>query len=156
MNSHTPFFAPELSVNGWKDLNSNPEEFVQKSIFLKRPELEDYGNSINYQLKYLIKFILEKGRNDLFLLIGDHQPPVIAKSKDGFETPVHIISRDSTFIGDFLKYGFSAGLKIKDQNKSVRHEGLYTIFLREFIQNYADSSSVLPEYLPEGISILRK
>ncbi len=156
MNSHTPFFAPKISENGWENLNKDPEEFVQKSVFLKKPKLSDYGNAINYQLTYLIRFISEHGGNDLFVLIGDHQPPVIAKSKDGFETPVHIISRDSTFIDGFEKYGFNRGLQIDDLNKSVRHEGLYSIFLREFMRNYADSSAILPNYLPEGISIIKK
>jgi hypothetical protein len=156
MNSHTPFFAPEISENGWESLNKNPKEFVQKSVFLKKPELSDYGNAINYQLTYLIKFILKNGENDLFVLIGDHQPPLIAKSKDGFETPVQIISRDSTFINGFSKYGFNQGLQIAELNKSVRHEGLYTILLREFMRSYADSSAVLPDYLPNGINIKRK
>ena len=156
MNSHTPFFAPEISQNGWKDLNKNPEEFVQKSVFLKKPELKDYRNAINYQLKYLVKFILESGGNDLFILVGDHQPPVIAKSRDGFETLVHIISRDSVLINGFSKYGFNKGLQITNMDYSIRHEGLYTIFLREFMRTYADSSAVLPAYLPEGINIKRK
>lgn len=156
MNSHTPFFSPEISKNGWRDLNKNPDEYVRKSVFLKKPETEDYGNSINYQLDYLTKFIIQNGGNDIFVLIGDHQPPVIAKSKDGFETPVHIISKDSTFVDGFSKYGFNNGLRITNLNNSVRHEGLYTLFLREFMQSFAVNPDNLPEYLPEGINIKNK
>ncbi len=156
MNSHTPFFAPVISKNNWQELNQNPGELVQKSVFIKKPELKDYGNSINYQLNYITKFIVEKGENDLFILIGDHQPPVIAKSKDGFETPVHIIAKDSAFVNGFKKYGFNSGIKISNLENSVRHEGLYTIFLREFMRSYADSSEGLPNYLPEGINIKNK
>ena len=153
MNSHNPYFSPEISKNGWRGLNRNPEEHVQKSVFLKQPEIEDYGNSINYELNFLTKFILQNGGNDIFILIGDHQPPMIAKSKEGFETPVHIISSDSTFVDGFNKYGFNNGLQVMNLNTSIRHEGIYSIFLREFIRNYGVNPDNLPEYLPDGIDI---
>ena len=156
MNSHNPFLPPEISKNGWRDLNKNPENVVQKSVFLKRPDIKDYGKAINYEISFLTDFILRNGGNDIFLLIGDHQPPIIAKSNDGFETPVHVISRDSTFIHGFSKYGFTNGLRITDLDTSVRHEGIYTIFLREFMRNYAVNSDSLPEYLPKGINIMNQ
>lgn len=153
MNSHNPFLTPEVSINGWKNLNNNPENVVQKSVFLKKPEINDYGNAINYQLSYLMNFICNNGDNDIFILIGDHQPPLIATAKDGFETPVHIISRDSLFVEGFGKYEFNSGLHINDLDFSIRHEGFYSIFLREFIDNYALDNNNLPEYLPTGIQI---
>ena len=156
MNSHNPFLSPEISKGGWKTLNKDPEINVQKSVFLKNPDIKDYGKSINYQLEYLTDFILQNGGNDIFLLIGDHQPPVIAKTRDGFETPVHIISGDSTFVDGFNTYGFNSGLQIANLDTSIRHEGIYSIFLREFISNYALDSDNLPAYLPEGINIKKK
>jgi len=156
MNSHNPFLSPDISINGWMELNKDPEIKVQKSVFLRTPEINDYGNSINYQLNYLTNFIFKNEGNDIFILIGDHQPPVIAKSSDGFETPIHIISKDSIFIDGFSKYGFNNGLRITNLETSIRHEGFYTIFLREFIRNYAVNKDSLPDYLPKGIYIKNK
>jgi hypothetical protein len=151
-NSHHPFFSPDSIVNNWKLLNNKDSLPDKNPVFLQKPQAKDYLKSVKYDLMAFTQFILKEGKeNDIFIIIGDHQPPVITLHNDGFETPVHIISRDSSFVEGFLKYGFEPGLQIHNLNNFVRHEGLYSMFMLEFLRQYATDTVELPEYKPNGL-----
>ena len=147
-NSHTPFFKPyEIKADWsiWNDIEG-PD---QPGRFFRKPTLENYLKAIMYQLDYIFQIIEDGGENDLYIIVGDHQPPAL--DAQGFETPIHIISKDSTFIKGFENYGFTSGL-LPDKNRiSLKHEGLYTMLLRELKRNYSSDSILLPDYLPNGI-----
>ena len=68
----------------------------------------------------------------------------------GFETPVHIISKDSSFLAGFVEEGFTSGMKVKGGKVTFKHEGLYSLIMREFVSNYGKDSLNLPVYLPNG------
>ncbi len=151
-NSHTPFISPQI-VGDWKSLNHyNGRKHIHKG-FLKEPKKEDYFTSICYQFDNLNRFINNYGAdNDIFFLIGDHQPPLLSNPDDyGFYTPVHILSRDKKFLAGFKEFGFKSDIKTCENY--VKHEGLYSIFLREFIKNYGTSKNNLPEYEPNGLQL---
>ncbi len=151
-NSHSPYIPPVL-VDDWKSLNhSNGNTHIHKG-FLKYPETDDYKKAIQYQLHNLSRFISDHGRdNDLFIVIGDHQPPILSDPKQhGLETPVHVISRDGHFLNHFKDYGFN--LDISAVNSFIRHEGFYSLFLQAFANAYAYSAENIPEYEPEGIKL---
>ena len=97
----------------------------------------------------MFDFIRKNGRsNDIFVIVGDHQPPALGTTD--FKTPIHIISKDATFVSGFLNYGFSEGL-LPETHQEMNHEGFYSMFLREFIRNYGTDSTNLPSYFPNGI-----
>ena len=151
-NSHTPFFSPDSLASDWRSLNNTRQKIEQKSVFLRNPKFEDYSKAIDYSLKMFAQFIISQGKeNDIFILIGDHQPPFLTRNKDGFDTPVHIIVRDKKFGAGFSKYGFTPGMHIPEHSIPLRHEGIYSMFMREFIRNYGADTTHLPEYLPLGI-----
>ncbi len=147
-NSHNPFLLPHNIMEDWRRWGEiNGEN--QPSRFFQKPTLGNYEKAINYQLDYIFQIINNSSQNDLFIIIGDHQPPALAT--EGFETPVHIISKDSTFIKGFENYGLTSGL-LPDKTKTpLKHEGLYTMLLRELKRNYSSDSISLPDYLPNGI-----
>ncbi|MDN5202641.1 hypothetical protein QQ008_14730 [Fulvivirgaceae bacterium BMA10] len=154
VNSHNPFASPTNAVDDWRSLNRSPKGLPQDSDFFSKPTLENYQSAIKYQLDYLSQFIVKNGsENDIFLLIGDHQPPLLASDEDGFETPVHIIAKDSTFIGDFVNEGFQEGLIIEEGNRAFNHAGLYSLFMRQVIKNYGIANEDLPVFFPEGVKL---
>ncbi len=105
-------------------------------------------------LSALIQFITQvPDSNTIFILIGDHQPPVITGANDGFDTPVHIISRNKDFTGAFMQFGFREGMKADEKAIPIRHEGIYSMFMREFVRFYGTDHSPLPEYRPYGIKV---
>jgi hypothetical protein len=136
----------------WRSLNRNGDKNRNpKSVFLKNPKSTDYLKAVCYDIKVLSRFIITNADcNSIFILIGDHQPPIIAGRQDGFETPVHIISRKKSFTDGFIQYGFRQGMEAAEGNP-VHHEGIYSMFMREFIRNFGRDTSRLPSYLPLGI-----
>ena len=38
-----------------------------------------------------------------------------------------------------------------EHDVTMKHEGLYSMLVRELIRNYGPEGAVLPEYFPEGI-----
>lgn len=150
-NSHSPFGSPETIVPDWKSLNTPFKEPQFSSSIFVRPKLDDYKKAIRYQLHFLIDFITKEGTdNDLFILIGDHQPPVFPKPDAEWETPVHIISKNKAFIEQLTQYGFAEGLLANTSKNYIRHEGLYSLLMRELIRAYGPDQSVLPDYKSEG------
>lgn len=151
-NSHTPFIHPQL-VGDWKSLNNEAQEgdHLHRG-FLKEPKLEDYASAINYQLDNLADFINRHGKdNDIFWVMGDHQPPLLSDpDKHGVSTPVHIISKDQSFLESFRAYGFNTNLDLSID--PLKHEGLYSIFLRSLIQTYGQTDELIP-YQPDGLQL---
>ncbi|NBC83489.1 MAG: sulfatase-like hydrolase/transferase [Bacteroidetes bacterium] len=151
-NSHTPFCAPDSVSNNWRTLNSGSSIERPESVFIQKPNNEDYIKSIEYQIDFISDFICRSDSNNIFLVIGDHQPPHLTTENDGFETPVHIIAKDTSFISGFTEYGFNNGYIISSRDEIIHHEGIYSLFMREFLRNYANIDS-LPVYRPKGIQI---
>ena len=112
---------------------------------------QNYLQALDNTLDSLEEFItsLEK-ENSVIVLIGDHQPPVVSRHDDGYGTMVHIISQDVDFLESFQEYGFVKGLVLDSLEPTIRHEGLFSLFVRNFIAQYGKSPWVLPPYLPNG------
>jgi len=147
-NSHTPFYSP-VFVRNWKELRNTPDQLVGHN-FLQKPDLKDYILAIDYQLEFLADFIVQKGKgNDVFLVIGDHQPHGLCNQSDGPETIVHVISKDADFLSEFDQYGFRD--TIEKLNNPVKHEAMYSIFLRSFVKTYGKVDQEIPDYEPNGI-----
>jgi hypothetical protein len=153
--THNPFYSPDSLAPDWQSLNSEADSIsYHASVFLKKPRITDYAKAVRYDLSVLVKFITQvPDSNAIFILIGDHQPPVITGPNDGFDTPVHIMSRNKEFIKTFLQYGFREGMKADEKAAPIRHEGIYSMFMREFVRFYGNEQSMLPEYRPYGIKV---
>ena len=115
-NSHYPWTPhPEL-VDDWRTLNrAQAEPATPDSAETGQAALRQrYLHAIEYQLRMLTEFILHNGdENSVFVLIGDHQPPMVSRRADGWATPVHIIAKDQALIDAFAAYDFTPGLQRK-------------------------------------------
>jgi hypothetical protein len=153
-NSHYPWTPQPEVVQDWRDLNQPAADPTaplpeQLSHDTKR---RNYFNAVEYQLRFLTDFILDTGHEDaIYVLVGDHQPQQVSRRSDGFETPLHVISRDAGFVQSLQAYGFDDGLLAQDTTVDLRHEGFYSLFVRALLANYGQGDRVLPEYLPYGI-----
>jgi hypothetical protein len=152
-NSHSPFVAPPLMEN-WTTVNDGTQgtDLEDSSSIFVQPKLEDYQAAIAYQLKFIEQFILQEAKpTDVFILMGDHQPPAIAIEKDGMETPVHIISQDEELVQHFKQYGFEEGLWKANSNTFLNHESIFSMLVRAFYERFGDGTQDLPPYLANGI-----
>ncbi len=154
-NSHYPWRTlPEL-VDDWRAMNDGNkvvERFIEDNRSLPNKQA-DYLAAINYELSFLTDFILNKAEDDaIFILIGDHQPGYVTRRSDGFDTPLHIVSRDSLFLERFMDYGFEQGLELDNPRPVLRHEGFYSLFMHALLDQYGLGTSQIPPYLPNGLA----
>jgi hypothetical protein len=153
-NSHYPWTPQPEVVQDWRTLNqpaADPSSPLpdQLSQATKR---RNYLDAVEYQLRFLVDFILETASDDaIYVLVGDHQPQQVSRRTDGFETPLHVISRDAGFVQSLRDYGFDDGLLARDLTADLRHEGFYSLFVRALLASYGQGDRVLPDYLPYGV-----
>jgi hypothetical protein len=155
-NSHYPWRALPQVVEDWRAMNDGNAVvtvFEDDAISLSSKQ-ENYLDAITYELSFLTDFILKEADDDaIFILIGDHQPGNVTRRTDGFDTPLHIISKDKTFLENFADYGFEPGLQVDNPSPAIRHEGFYSLFMRTLLEHYGHGDSKLPPYFPNGVQL---
>lgn len=151
-SSHYPYAPLPPLVEDWRTLNEMvdtqaPIDDETREHAVRR---QDYFDAIAYDLQMLVQFIVEnEDENALFVLIGDHQPPRVSRRDDGFDTPIHIISRDRTLITAFQDHGFTPGLWVNEATPLMKHEGFYSMLVRALASD-PQNSIPLPPYFPDG------
>lgn len=149
-NSHNPFYSPEKPVEDWKTLNKGISNQNNSINFMDVPELGNYIKSIRYELETVGQIIREYGGDDdLFIVLGDHQPPGLSFSSDAKGTPIHIITKNKCLLEGFSEYGFNSGFVLENTGEIMGHAGLYSCLLRELIAQDT-SRSALPPFQPGG------
>jgi hypothetical protein len=151
-NSHTPYESPVEITHDWKTLNDGSYVEKKPSAFWSRPKFEKYGDAIEYQLNYLTDFIMRKeAEDDIFILVGDHQPPSLSRRLDNFDTPLHVISKNAEFIKRWEEYGCAPGLVPDSKQAPIHQEALHWALLRTMIPSFAGTDRRLPEFLERWI-----
>lgn len=153
-NSHYPWAPQPALAEDWRTLNqpaSDPAAPLPEQISSVAKRV-NYLRAVEYQLRFLTDFILNTGSQDaIYVLVGDHQPQQVSRRADGFETPVHVISRDAGFVQWLQDYGFDDGLEAASLEADMRHEGFFSLLARALLANYGWGDRALPAYLPDGV-----
>ncbi|MCB0115961.1 MAG: sulfatase-like hydrolase/transferase [Caldilineaceae bacterium] len=153
-NSHYPWYVlPDLAED-WRDLNDPdyPQPDAPPELIEHQAKRQNYFNAIRYELKMLSDFIRNDSAEDsIFILIGDHQPPQVSRRSDGWDTPIHIVSRNADFVESFAEYGFDLGMGVEEVAPVMHHEGLYSLLVRQLLTFYGEKDVELPDYLPNGV-----
>ncbi len=159
-NSHYPWVPLPRIVDDWRTLvrsDADPANGVTAATPIDPDSIEhaerrqNYLHAVTYQLQMLARLIEAQGDdNSIFVLVGDHQPPVVSRRSDGWETPIHIISRDGALVDSFAQYGFAPGLQAASMSTTLHHEGIYSLLMRALTERYGVKTVALPAYLPTG------
>jgi len=72
--------------------------------------------------------------------------------KYGLNTPINIITQNESFLNGFQDYGFRNSLFDKNL-KTICHESMYSIIVREIMKNFGAGYEQLPDYEPFGLQI---
>lgn len=158
MNSHGPWSNGPPIVADWKSLDTllNPYPNGRPPLSM---HINQYWDLVEYELKMLTDFILKEGDEEsIFILLGDHNPAGLEWKIYGrynkWATPIHIISKDASFVNSFQQHGFTEGMVVDTaQHKVMRHMGLYSLLTRQLLEQYGKEEEVLPEYLPWGLRL---
>lgn len=148
LNSHYPWDSPIQLVDDWQSLNNKKDKYwIDNELDIQKK----YEMAMVYQLKVLVNFILKEGtENDIFILVGDHQPFHIAEI-DNLNTPLHIIAKDKQFINKFDSEGFKLGLSLlPNQKASLKHAGIQSLLINVLNKHYGNSTS--STYYKNGIN----
>ncbi|MEX1018772.1 MAG: hypothetical protein WDZ49_03895 [Litorilinea sp.] len=156
-NSHFPWAPIPPVLEDWRAFlemeeedEPEPVDLIEHSALRAR-----YMDSIVYSWEMLSEFIINQGdENGIYVIVGDHQPPRVSRRSDGFDTPVHVISRNPEFTASLAHYGFHRDtLFVRDEIPTLRHEGLYTLLVRHLIEHFGTDKTKLPEYYADGFSL---
>lgn len=133
LDSHAPWFPPPPVKADYRDLNKIVKSPYTTDRSLEADVMDRYLATISYEWDFLEQFILTKAKEtDLFILIGDHQPPAmehqIWNQINDFAVPLHIISRDTLLASQLSSFDFVPGLipVVKD-SITWRHEGVFPL-----------------------------
>ncbi len=157
-STHGPFYTPPPILPNWQDLDRFAPDTKLYQYKLIGPLLDRYGQNARYALESWVEFILEEGTSDdLFILIGDHQPGaleyVLEGKYDKFATPLHFISKDPNFIESFLKEGLTPGLLVHPRQAPYwDHAGLYSRLAHHLVKVYGPPECGNLPVFPNGIS----
>lgn len=151
-NSHTPFETPTEVVDDWRKLIDEDYVAPTQSKIWSRPKFDLYGEAISYQLRYLTDFIQKEGNDDdVFILVGDHQPASLSVPIQSFQTPIHVVSKDSDFMELWHEYGFNPGMSVGNESTPIRQEAILWALYRCLIKRYGGDEADIPEFLEKGI-----
>jgi hypothetical protein len=154
ISTHHPY--PALSFEG------GPAWAPIATSAITSPQHAAYFRAVEYEWRTLLEFIEGESSEDaVFFLVGDHQPVLEgnsarerddARQQQSSLTPVHVLSRNHDFVERFAAYGFSAGILAEPGAGQLKHEGLQSLFLREFVGEYgAPGQQGFTPYYPRGL-----
>jgi hypothetical protein len=150
LNSHYPWEAVGEVVADWRSLDdaSAPLRACSGST------QERYRASIRYQLEYVLRFVLERADEDVvFVVFGDHQPPMITEERMGKQTPVHVIARNRVLVDTFLEQGFASQLDLSGaEPRPIKHHGFLSLFLRGMQAAYGTGDAAV-DYREHGVEL---
>jgi hypothetical protein len=120
VSSHSPWSLQPRMVDDWADLGDGGRIFNQ--IPPVRYEIgwsnlgmagDAYVTSVIYDLEVLRRYITERIDDDaLIIVLGDHQPSAdVTRDSPSHEVPVHVISRDRSFVRRFVAAGYVPGMR---------------------------------------------
>jgi hypothetical protein len=111
---------------------------------------EGYQATVEYDLRLIAQYLARRERDGFVIVLGDHQPPVIAREDKSFDAPVHVLSRDPTRLAPLLKHGFVPGLKLAPKAPpALDQAGLFSLWVHALLAKDCESCA-LPEVLPRG------
>ncbi|HEX2677024.1 MAG TPA: sulfatase-like hydrolase/transferase, partial [Polyangiales bacterium] len=120
-----------------------------------RPQLRAaYARSIAYDLDLIARELVTLRGDDLVIIMGDHQPPLVTAEVSDTAVPVHVLARDPNLLAELLVRGFSPGLRIPARQRArLGHEGLFSLLVRSLALTCAPGSPP-PAFLPRGQHLL--
>ncbi|RJP78824.1 MAG: hypothetical protein C4524_06155 [Candidatus Zixiibacteriota bacterium] len=179
VTSHAPWGPLPPLVDDWRALNGRPvppaspdtihlalwQDVVlvaQNAALRARRALRlggaldpgSYFQHVAYDWNVISDYLLRQAPDhSLFIIVGDHQPPFLTPMEYGYQTPIHLLSKDPALIQLCRDYGFETGLS-KDPGRPgvLRHEGIFSFLVQLLARHYgAEGYGPPPQYHSAGV-----
>jgi len=93
INSHYKFDSPTQILNQWQDCQTAKRKDFKPITRSKKNIKENYLKAIQYQWDSILDLLRNEKENPyVYIIFGDHQPPMITDPENSFKTPFHIIT----------------------------------------------------------------
>ena len=171
ISSHAPWEEVPPLVDSWRDLEHldgerTPEE-LQADVELEKQakrfqrkekqrsryagkldglKVEAYWAAISYELEVLARMIERGDPDDIFVIVGDHQPPVVSRYAKDFDTPLHVVSRDAELIDGWP--GLTPGWR--PHGDTLEHASHFSRMVHALGERYGDGG---PAVIRDGLSL---
>jgi hypothetical protein len=127
VSSHSPWSLQPRLVDDWNELRDGGRIFNQLPPV--RYEIgwtnlgqagEAYVTSVIYDLDMLRRYLAERIEDDaLIIVLGDHQPSAdVTRDSASHDVPIHVISRDRSFIQRFEAAGYLPGMQLSREQRA--------------------------------------
>ena len=141
ISSHAPFNRQPPYLEDWSQIGDGSIYHHREAVTFPVvwPDLTNasqaYVTAIIYEMKVLKSFIEQFIKDDaLIIIMGDHQPNVqITGPESSWSVPVHVISRNKSFLDPFKGKGYTPGLIPR---QFPPHPGMET-FLFDFLKSFS-------------------
>jgi hypothetical protein len=138
INSHANFETPTHLFPNWEECNIANRNAFKPTTTNEKNIRENYFFAIEYQLKTIAELILTEKQESIFIVFGDHQPPLITSKKNSFKTPLHIISKDKAFISDLNLERLNSTDEIPNNKLELGHKDFKSLFLDKFFNHFQE------------------
>ncbi|MEL6345666.1 MAG: hypothetical protein AAFV53_21335 [Myxococcota bacterium] len=156
VSSHAPWNEVPDLLSDWRafdlydgsdapnEYNSNFAVTVQMRRFQRKPngqirrptmgaldgfELAQYAEAVGYDLDVIEDHLLRTDPGGVVIIMGDHQPPFMVKDAQTFDVPIHILTRNPTFLKTFEEAGFVEGAIPAPGLAPVRHRDMFPLIV---------------------------
>jgi hypothetical protein len=143
VSSHAPWSHVPAMVEDWSRIG-NGEIYRHLPVHRANTNWPDFSNasepyltSILYDLQVLSDYITRFVRDDsLIIVLGDHQPvSELTDDSASWAVPVHVISKNASFIQPFLGRGYVPGM-VPGQTSAPMQS-----FLLDFLRDFSSEPS---------------
>jgi hypothetical protein len=140
VSSHAPWSLQPVMVDDWSRVKNgaiyNGLEIVRFPITWPNFDeaADGYVTSIMYDMTVLKSYITQFINDDsLVILLGDHQPVrEVSGGEENHAVPVHVVSRDPTFIEPFVRRGYVRGMRPRMDDQHPPMEEFLPNLLEDF------------------------
>lgn len=155
-NSHYPWKPLPPLVADWHTLANldQPGGKEESADYIQARQA--YLDALEYTFTVLADFLADLPPDAIVILIGDHQPPTVTSRRDGYTTPIHVISRDPAFTHLWVETaGFTSGLFLHGDRftANLKHAGLYSLLTHTLSARYGKEPQAAPTFLPDGLQL---
>lgn len=137
INSHYKFDSPTKIFENWEDCNEALLENFEPIKNLSSNQIDNYYSAMEYQLKTVENLILNENSEAIFVIFGDHQPPILTNKDNSHKTPIHIISKNEAFINKWISRKFSESMFI--DNFKITPELNHHDFKKHFVEIFLNT-----------------
>jgi hypothetical protein len=144
--SRTPRMIPQSQVGDGSAFDGMPDQLPSERDIWPSPDRikQAYGESIEYSLTALVKFLTTYGDDDLVtVFLGDHQPATVVSGEDpGYDVPITVVARDPAVMRRISDWGWNPGLRPDSDAPVWRMDAFRDRFLAAYSSGFgADSGS---------------